>query len=473
MFGRKTFFMTQKQFDDSWKIWIWSNVARGCSKDGIFKILHENGFDNDTIRKELNYELSGELDEIESHLNITNLDHNRFFVANSRKVDSDRIELYILEDFLTEDECQRLIELMKTNLRPSTITNENEPDLYFRTSKTCDFTNIKDPLSEEIDTRICRTLGINPSYSEGMQGQMYDVGEEFKPHTDCFAPGTEEFERYAGEKGQRTWTLMIYLNNVESGGETSFQNIGMMTRPKAGTAVFWNNLYPDGQPNPDTIHHALPVTAGYKAVITKWFRTNGTGVMNTKTDAELLPNFTKMGFKKLKLPKDIFQQVESYLNQNRHLEEKENKAFDYLSNDSIHPTGIIELPVSLKEQVAEAIKPLIEEWAGVEVAFTCVYGIRRYHRGTTLTPHRDRIETHILSAIVNIEQDVDEEWPLEIEDNYYRSHKVFLEPGEMVFYESARLLHGRMTPLKGDAFCNIFVHFTPASEDWKKSSTFS
>ncbi len=460
--------MTQKQFDDSWKIWIWSNVASGCDKDGIFKILHEKGFDYDTIREELNYEPSVELDKIENPQNTTNHDHNRFFVANSRKVDSDRIELYILEDFLTKDECQRLIELMKPSLRPSTITNENEPDSYFRTSKTCDYAYIKDPLSDEIDTRICRTLGINPSYSEVMQGQMYDVGEEFKAHTDWFAPDTEEFERFAGERGQRTWTFMIYLNDVDSGGETSFENIGMMTRPKTGTAVFWNNLYPDGQPNPDTIHHALPVKAGHKAVITKWFRTNGTGEMNTKTDAELVPNFTKTGFKKLKFPEDVFQQLRSFLDQNKDLEEKEYQSLDFLDNKSVHPTGMIELPVPLKELSAEAVRPLIEEWVGEEVAFTCVYGIRRYHRGTTLAPHRDRTDTHILSAIVNIEQDVDEEWPLEIEDNYYRSHKVFLSHGEMVFYESARLSHGRMTPLKGDSFCNIFIHFTPASDSWKE-----
>ena len=48
--------MTKKVFDDSWKIWIWSNIARGCDKDDIFKTLHENGIDYELIRDELNYE---------------------------------------------------------------------------------------------------------------------------------------------------------------------------------------------------------------------------------------------------------------------------------------------------------------------------------------------------------------------------------------------------------------------------------
>jgi prolyl 4-hydroxylase len=37
-------------------------------------------------------------------------------------------------------------------------------------------------------------------------------------------------------------------------------------------AVIWNNLYPDGTPNPDTLHQGMPVKAGHKAIITKWFR---------------------------------------------------------------------------------------------------------------------------------------------------------------------------------------------------------
>ena len=78
-----------------------------------------------------------------------------------------------------------------------------------------------------------------------------------------------------------------------------------------------------------------------------------------------------------------------------------------------------------------------------------------------LIPHRDRENTHIISAIINIAKDLDKDWPLVIEDHFYRKHEVFLEPGEIIFYESARLLHGRPYPLQGRGFANIFCHFTP------------
>ena len=68
-------------------------------------------------------------------------------------------------------------------------------------------------------------------------------------------------------------------------------------------------------------------------------------------------------------------------------------------------------------------------------------------------------ETRIVSAILNIDQQVDEPWPLQIEDHAGEEHEVYLQPGEMALYESAILRHGRVKPLKGDYFSNLFVHF--------------
>ena len=36
---------------------------------------------------------------------------------------------------------------------------------------------------------------------------------------------------------------------------------------------------------------------------------------------------------------------------------------------------------------------------------------------------------------------------------------VMLEPGEMVWYESARLIHGRPQPLEGEYYDNAMVGF--------------
>ena len=66
---------------------------------------------------------------------------------------------------------------------------------------------------------------------------------------------------------------MIYLNSTEQGGETTFPLIDEEFSPSEGKAIIWCNLNPDLSPNNFSIHHARKVRKGYKAIITKWFRT--------------------------------------------------------------------------------------------------------------------------------------------------------------------------------------------------------
>ena len=69
------------------------------------------------------------------------------------------------------------------------------------------------------------------------------------------------------------------------------------------------------------------------------------------------------------------------------------------------------------------------------------------------------------SGILNIAQDGDP-WPLYIKDHEGRTHRLVLEPGQMVWYESARLVHGRPVRFRGNYYDNVFVHFKPADRRW-------
>jgi prolyl 4-hydroxylase len=195
-----------------------------------------------------------------------------------RKLDTDRAQIYVLDDFMSAAECDAMIDIIDRNLRPSTITLDGG-DEYFRTSSTCDLSLLNDPTVAATDEKIASTLGIRVAYSEGIQAQRYDLGQEFKAHTDYFEPGTAEYLEHAARTGNRTWTFMVYLNEGMEGGATQFCKVFEELSPKKGQAVIWNNLFPDGAPNPDTLHHGMPVTRGHKIVITKWFRERGTGPM--------------------------------------------------------------------------------------------------------------------------------------------------------------------------------------------------
>ena len=108
--------------------------------------------------------------------------------------------------------------------------------------------------------------------AEQTQVQYYQPTNEFKAHTDFFTPNTTEWEVYAGKLGQRTWTVTVYLNDVEKGGHTDFLKLGLSIKPKRGTAVIWNNLDSEGNGNQETLHRGSKVVKGEKYIITKWFR---------------------------------------------------------------------------------------------------------------------------------------------------------------------------------------------------------
>lgn len=187
-----------------------------------------------------------------------------------QRVPSRDLTLFIQRDFLSVDECAALIERIDAHRRPSTIADANG-DGYFRTSETCDLDH-GDPFVAAIDARLATFAGIDPLHGEPIQGQRYDVGREFKAHTDYFDPKGADFAKYCAVAGNRTWTLMVYLNEPAAGGATRFPKIGKTVQPQSGKLLAWNNRNTDGQPNPASLHHGMKVRSGVKHVITKWYR---------------------------------------------------------------------------------------------------------------------------------------------------------------------------------------------------------
>jgi prolyl 4-hydroxylase len=187
-----------------------------------------------------------------------------------RRVPSPRIEQFDRPGFLPPEMCARLVELVDQDRRPSTIADPNG-DHYFRTSETCDL-SAEEPVVQELEARLFALNGIDPAHGEPVQGQRYEVGQEFKNHTDYFEPDGQDFAKYCTVAGQRTWTFMIYLNEVEAGGATRFKVIDKIFKPQLGKLLCWNNHRPDGTLNAATLHHGMKVRKGVKYVITKWYR---------------------------------------------------------------------------------------------------------------------------------------------------------------------------------------------------------
>ena len=187
-----------------------------------------------------------------------------------QRVPSPKLELFVVRNFLDPEACAALIERIDARRQPSQIADD-QGIASFRTSETCDLDS-SDRVVAQIDQAIAELLGLALANGEPIQGQRYGVGQEFKPHTDTFEPTGADYYRHCAETGNRSWTAMIYLNRPEDGGATRFKAIGKTIQPESGKLLAWNNLLPDGRPNPATLHQGMKVRRGTKYIITKWFR---------------------------------------------------------------------------------------------------------------------------------------------------------------------------------------------------------
>ncbi len=262
--------------DEQWQQWMEENIERDCPLTDLIPILKSHGFSDKTICNAIATYVTKTPINNYSHSGIDYYALSRTRITRPhptmkwQQIPSDLLQIYQIDDFMSQSECTRMIALIKQKLAPSTIGG---PQIdKFRTSRTCMLNRLKNPLIQAIDKRISETIGIDLLFSDIIEGQHYDVGQEFKPHHDYFHPSTDAYETHAKHAGNRTWTFMIYLNDTVKGGGTHFSALDRTFYPKTGTAVIWNNLTPQGELNPNSLHWGMPIEEGDKTIITKWFR---------------------------------------------------------------------------------------------------------------------------------------------------------------------------------------------------------
>jgi prolyl 4-hydroxylase len=183
--------------------------------------------------------------------------------------------------------------------------------------------------------------------------------------------------------------------------------------------------------------------------------------------------FTKNGFDKIKIPSEIYQKILDWYLKNKSNYELESKIDssikDYVKNlhDNTLEPKIVDIKKNkiLSEELTIIVSSILKEWSGKDdLTHTSTYGIRIYQRGDVLQSHVDKNDTHILSAILSIQQEnINKPWGLQIKDHEGWWNEVFLQEGEMLLYESDILEHGRMYPLNGDTYSNLFIHFKPTN----------
>ncbi|MEO1002343.1 MAG: 2OG-Fe(II) oxygenase [Cyanobacteria bacterium J06638_7] len=185
------------------------------------------------------------------------------------RLDSPLAQIYEIPGLLSRRDCRTLIETIDRHLQRSTTVGGISDH---RTSQTCSLSRWEPELVSKIDNRCSQLIGLDPVYSEPLQGHRYEPGQSYGGHVDWFSAKSPGGGAHLERLGQRTWTVMIYLNAVDEGGQTLFYRLGRRFQPELGMALAWNNLDAEGRGNPHTLHGSLKVVRGMKYVITKWFR---------------------------------------------------------------------------------------------------------------------------------------------------------------------------------------------------------
>jgi prolyl 4-hydroxylase len=381
-------------------------------------------------------------------------------------------DLIEIEDFLSEEECEYFIRLIEQKNRPSTVCeNYAAHETSYRTSSTADLST-DDNKVFSLKSKISEYLNIPYNKGETLQGQKYAPGQYFKQHNDYFHGSSYETECLYS--GNRTHTLMIYLNDVEEGGETSFINLNKKIKAKMGKAVIWTNME-NGRANDRFLHEGCEVKKGVKYIITSWWRENewNSALDRQKFEKkgqkifssyEQLPKFSSQGFKIVKCPEDTWQLIQKHYELLK--DQKKEEVFQGKEN-IIKGSGItseimpMDIYPDIIKQIHANLKPLHEEFAGTSLESTWIYGIRSYLNGATLAAHRDRIETHHISSILIVDKDLNNkpDWPLDIQDHNGEWQKIYAQTGDLILYESAKCEHARLETFQGNWFRNLFIHY--------------
>ena len=167
-------------------------------------------------------------------------------------------------DVLTDEECKSLIDNAKSRLQRSKLANKEVSKI--RTSSGMFFEENESPLINEIEKRVASLMHLPIENAEGLQVLHYEPGQEFKAHFDYFSPNQPS------SSNNRISTLVMYLNDVEEGGATTFPNLGLSNAPEKGSAVYFEYFYNNPKLNELTLHSGAPVIRGEKWIATQWMR---------------------------------------------------------------------------------------------------------------------------------------------------------------------------------------------------------
>ncbi|WP_071395252.1 2OG-Fe(II) oxygenase [Bacillus tuaregi] len=264
------------------KEWIQNTLNNGVSPEFIVDAMVKKGFAEKyaytTLFRMIRNQPIQTIDEHAPYVvELPHIANKGNLISTTDKLDIKvtlRMEkpfILYLDNLLSSHECEKLISLAKDRLRRSQVIDAEtgkEKTVPGRTSEGTEFAVMENRLITTIEKRIAALTDFPIINGESLQVLHYNQGEEYKSHYDYFPDSKVD----AAKGGQRIATLLMYLNDVEAGGETVFPKLGLSLSPKKGAAVYFHYGNSKGQTDRLSLHSSTPVINGDKWVATKWIR---------------------------------------------------------------------------------------------------------------------------------------------------------------------------------------------------------
>ncbi|KAH7421160.1 hypothetical protein KP509_13G043000 [Ceratopteris richardii] len=129
---------------------------------------------------------------------------------------------FLYPGFLSDEECEHLKRLALTKLEKSMVAdNESGKSVLsqIRTSSGMFINKGHDEIITRIEERIATWTFLPKENGEAIQVLRYQLGEKYEAHYDFFHD-----QKNQALGGHRVATVLMYLSNVDKGGETVFPN---------------------------------------------------------------------------------------------------------------------------------------------------------------------------------------------------------------------------------------------------------
>lgn len=242
---------------------------------------------------------SNSLSKEEKHVVIDPVTNEKLVFEHGRTGDSSVTDIpfqvlswkpraLLYPNFASKEQCEAIIKLARTRLAPSGLAlRKGESEATTKEIRTSSGTFLrasedKTQSLAEVEEKMARATMIPRQNGEAFNVLRYNPGQKYDCHYDVFDPA-----EYGPQPSQRMASFLLYLSDVEEGGETmfpfeNFQNmntgynykdcIGLKVKPRQGDALLFYSIHPNGTFDKTALHGSCPVIKGEKWVATKWIR---------------------------------------------------------------------------------------------------------------------------------------------------------------------------------------------------------